>query len=122
MRWLLATIALLAASAGLIGWIYLRDRDTNWRPPEQQQASADAVLAISELGGGRCRDRCQAHQLNPASSHRWLVHVILQGQRQCLQIDVDTFTVDGPHGLAGVQPSRCPSHRHRRPATRSISP
>jgi hypothetical protein len=113
MRWLLATIALLAASAGLLGWIYLRDRDTNWRPPEQQLASADAILAISELGGGRCRDDCQAKQLESASSHRWLVHVILGERRQCLQIDLDTFTVDGPHGLTGVQSGRCPSHRRR---------
>ena len=27
MRWLLLTLALLASSAGLLGWIYLRDRD-----------------------------------------------------------------------------------------------
>lgn len=39
MRWLLVTIALLAASACLVGWIYLRDRgDTNWRPPERHLA------------------------------------------------------------------------------------
>ncbi len=38
MRWLLVTIALLAASACLVGWVYLRDRDTNWRPPERHLA------------------------------------------------------------------------------------
>ncbi len=38
MRWLYITIALLAASACLVGWIYLRDRDTNWRPPERHLA------------------------------------------------------------------------------------
>jgi hypothetical protein len=34
MRWLLATIALLAASACLVAWIYLRDRDTSQPLPQ----------------------------------------------------------------------------------------
>jgi len=109
MRWLLATIVLLAASAGLAGWIYLRDRDTNWRLPGEQLARTDAVLAISELGGGRCLSDCEATQLDPASSHRWLVHAILRGRHACLQIDVNTFTVDGPHGLYGVRAGHCPA-------------
>jgi hypothetical protein len=29
MRWLLIALVLLASSAGLLGWIYLRDRDTH---------------------------------------------------------------------------------------------
>jgi hypothetical protein len=37
MRWLYLTIALLATSACLIGWLYLRDRDTNWRPSPEHQ-------------------------------------------------------------------------------------
>jgi hypothetical protein len=37
MRWLLITIALLATSACLLGWIYLRDRDPDWRPPSEGQ-------------------------------------------------------------------------------------
>jgi hypothetical protein len=37
MRWLYVTIALLATSACLVAWLYLRDRDTNWRPPPEQQ-------------------------------------------------------------------------------------
>ncbi len=109
MKWLLATIVLLAASASLIGWIYLRDRDTNWHPPGQRLASTDAILALSELRGGRCRFGCQASQLDPASSHRWLVHAILRGRYRCLQIDVNTFTVNGPHGLYGVRTGRCPA-------------
>src|ERR1700677_176984 len=51
MRWLLLTLVLLSSSAGLLGWIYLRDRDTHWRPPEAQLASSAAEGALSELGG-----------------------------------------------------------------------
>jgi hypothetical protein len=39
MRWLLATIALLAASACLVAWIYLRDRDTSQPLPQPSYLS-----------------------------------------------------------------------------------
>jgi hypothetical protein len=39
MRWLLATIALLAASACLVAWIYLRDRDTSQPLPQSSYLS-----------------------------------------------------------------------------------
>ena len=39
MRWLLATIALLAASACLVAWIYLRDRDTSQPLPQSSHLS-----------------------------------------------------------------------------------
>jgi len=36
-------------SACLIGWIYLRDRDTNWQPSEPQLAHADAADILTAL-------------------------------------------------------------------------
>jgi hypothetical protein len=47
MKWLYVTIGLLATSACLIAWIYLRDRDTNWRPPEHQSGQVATVVALN---------------------------------------------------------------------------
>jgi hypothetical protein len=47
MRWFYVTIALLLASACLVTWIYLRDRDTNWRPPGLQFGQ---ITAIAQAG------------------------------------------------------------------------
>lgn len=49
MRWLYATIGLVAMCACLIAWIYLRDRDTNWQPPEH------ALTCTKAVGSYPCR-------------------------------------------------------------------
>jgi hypothetical protein len=108
MRWLLVTLALLASSAGLLGWIYLRDRDTHWQPSEPQLAYAAAEGTLSELGGAGCNVGCSAEVLTNPAPHRWLARITVKGEARCVQIDLQTFTVDGPHGLGGVEPSRCP--------------
>jgi hypothetical protein len=108
MRWLLLTLVLLSSSAGLLGWIYLRDRDTHWRPPEAQLASSAAEGALSELGGAGCTVGCSAKVLANPAPHRWLARITVRGRSSCVQIDLRAFTVNGPHGLTGVEPSRCP--------------
>ncbi len=47
MRWLAVTLALLAASAALLGGIYLRDRDTSWLPPPRTAADFDAQVVLT---------------------------------------------------------------------------
>jgi hypothetical protein len=66
MRWFYATIGLLATSAGLVSWVYLRDRDTNWRPPKSQAAARDTV-AISIKGNGRSTDKSPFRFFSPSS-------------------------------------------------------
>jgi hypothetical protein len=59
MKWLAVTIALLALSAGLVSWIYLRDRDTSgWRTVERAQTrpEAGAVRDVLQLA---CQQRCE---------------------------------------------------------------
>jgi hypothetical protein len=111
MRWLYVTLGLLSVSACLLAWVYLRDRDTNWRPPEHQLARIDAAATLNVLGG-ECRSGCATKLLGlkRTESHRWLMHVTVSGRTQCLQINLDTFAVSPQHGLSGVQPSRCASH------------
>jgi len=57
MKWLYVTIGLLTTCVCLVGWIYLRDRDTNWRPPEPQLApgrrSAEPLPTRSEHSRSR---------------------------------------------------------------------
>ena len=60
------TIGLLATSACLIAWIYFRDRDTNWRPPESQLAVKDSV-AISAKGAELSPDRSPFRFFSPSS-------------------------------------------------------
>lgn len=107
MRWLFATLGLLLASGCLVGWIYLRDRDTSWRPGEEQMVIADAYGAISELGGGTCLSGCDPERLGRAPSHLWFVHVRLMGKSKCLEINVKRFSMTAAHGLSGVQESSC---------------
>jgi hypothetical protein len=109
MRWLYLTIALLASSACLVGWIYLRDRDTNWQPSEAQLAHADAAKILSSLRDPDCHPRCAAKLLGSTQPHLWLLSVTMGGRTRCLQIDVATFRV-APGGLLEVPLSRCTVH------------
>jgi hypothetical protein len=107
MRWFLLTLVLLASSAGLVGWIYLRDRDTHWKPTEPQLAYAAAEGTLGKLGGEGCSVGCSAEALSRLAPDRWLARITVRGKTRCVQIDLLAFTVNGP-GLTGVKPSRCP--------------
>jgi hypothetical protein len=114
MRWLYVTVGLLTICVCLLGWIYLRDRDTSWRPSEPQLAHADAAEILTALRDPDCHPRCAAKLLGPTQPHLWLLRITMGGRTQCLQIDVATFKV-GPHGLSEVQPSRCALRLTRAP-------
>lgn len=102
------TVGLLATSVCLVAWIYLRDRDTNWRPQEPQLARADAAIVFNHtLNGANCRSGCATEVLGYVGPNRWLLRIIVRRQPRCLQIDLDTFTYSEQRGLSGVQPSRC---------------
>ena len=110
MRWLYVTLGLLAASVCLVGWIYLRDRDTSsYQPPaltERQVAQIAATTTLTELGGGDCGADC-ATVLGRTQPRQWLVRITVKGHPRCLRISLDTFTVSYQHRLSGVRPSRC---------------
>jgi len=108
MRWLAATVALLAACAGLVVWVYLRDRQTgDWRPPERELVRADAVSALTVLGGAGCGARCTAQVVGRVRPEVWLVRVTVRGRSQCLQIALDEFEVSERNGIVGGWPSGC---------------
>ncbi|HSZ69882.1 MAG TPA: hypothetical protein VK756_05940 [Solirubrobacteraceae bacterium] len=123
MRWLALTVGLLCASVALVGWVYLRDRDTaSWRPSERQLARVDAEDVLSAVGGGACRTGCASQELGRVRPRRWLVRVTAGGRTLCLEIDLDAFAMS-PRGVAGARLARCPrgDHRSRRAQPRATS-
>ena len=106
MRGFYLTLGLLASCVCLVGWIYRRDCNTNWRPPQRQLAHADAVAAPTMLGGGDCRSGCAERPLGPTHPHSWLVHVTLQGHPRCLHINVEAFAINQSR-LEGAEPGSC---------------
>jgi len=126
MKWLYVTIGLLTAYVCLVGWIYLRDRDTsNYRPPgltERQLALVDATTTLEQLAGADCRSDCAAELLARAEAEHWLIRITVKGWPQCLQINLDTFAMSQQHGLSSVQPSRCTRRRPSPAAPRKNTP
>ena len=108
MRWLLLTLVLLASSVGLLGWVYLRDRDTHWQPTEPQLAYAAAEGTLGELGGVGCSVGCSAEALTRLAPYSWLARITVRDRTRCVQIDLQTFNLHGPHAPVGVEPHRCP--------------
>jgi hypothetical protein len=117
MRWLFVTLVLLAGSASMLGWIYLRDRDTDWRPPERQLVRADVAIALSELPRGDCPHGCETEVLRHTGS-RWLVRITVKGQARCIDVNLQTFE-PSEHGLSGIQPTPCRTEAERAAPKRS---
>jgi hypothetical protein len=113
MKWLYITVGLLATSVCLVGWIYLRDRDTSsYLPPgptERQLADIDATATLNQLAGADCRPDCTAKLLARTTAEHWLIRITVKGHPRCLQINLYTFRISPQHGLTGVQPSHCPT-------------
>lgn len=106
MRWLAVTVALLAASAGLIAGIYLRDRDVNWLPPERSAAYSDAMALAAHIGGTCPRD-CAVTLLGHPRPDHWTERIGIRTATQCFDIDVRTFATEDVHGLSGVTRVGC---------------
>jgi hypothetical protein len=109
MRWLGVTLALLGVSAVLVAGIYLRDRDTSWRPPQRAAADFDARMVLTYVAGPDCGKRCSYKLLaNPRDNH-WLARIVDRSRAQCVDIDVEKFGIDESHGIAGIATVNCGS-------------
>jgi hypothetical protein len=111
MKWLAVTLCLLLASMGLVGWIYLRDRDAGaWQPPERALARADAVTAFDVMGGGPgCDVACNVELVSRLAPRRWLARMTIHASTRCVEIRLDAFSTSEAHGLLGVVPAGCPA-------------
>jgi hypothetical protein len=110
MRWLAATVGLLAASAVLVLGIYLRDRDpAGWLPAPRTAANSDAKAVMAGLGGPECGRRCSYRLLgNPKPDH-WLAQIVDRSRAECVDINLRTFGASDAHGLSGVALIDCES-------------
>lgn len=108
MRWLAATIGLLAASLALVSGIYLRDRDPHWLPPQRKMAAYDARTMLLQL---HCGHVCSYRVLgNPHPDH-WTVRVEDGIATECFDIDVVQFETTVSRGVSGVTTVGCGAAR-----------
>ena len=111
MKWLAATITLLAASTVLVVSVYLRDRDpATWLPPQRQVAHSDA-MAIAAAIGGTCPRDCTVRLLGHPRKDHWTERIVIPMATRCVDINVITFATDADHGLAGVREVQCGARR-----------
>ena len=109
MRWLAVTVALLVASAGLVLGIYVRDRDTSWRPAPHAAADFDARMVMTYVAGPDCGKRCSYELLGNPQTNHWLARIVDRSRAQCVDIDLLSFATSEAHGVSGVTPVACGS-------------
>jgi hypothetical protein len=109
VKWLAVTLALLGISAALVTGIYLRDRDTSWRPAPRTAADFDARMVLTYVAGPDCGARCSYELLaNPRDNH-WLARIVDRSRAECVDINLDTFGINESHGIAGIVMINCDS-------------
>ena len=108
MRWLAATVVLVATSLSLVAWVYLRDRGpTGSRPPERTLALSDARIVFADLGGTRCTRGCGVRLIGRSAPRRWRARITMGRRIRCFDIDLDHFALVARQGLTGVQAVHC---------------
>ena len=108
MRWLAATLALMAASAAIVVAIYFRDRDTSgFLPAPRTAANADARAVMYGLGGTNCGRRCSYRLLGPTKPDHWAAQIVDRARTECVEIDLKSFGTSIAHGLSGVSLIDC---------------
>jgi hypothetical protein len=107
MKWLVVTVVLLGASAGLVSGLYLRDRDaSSWLPPGRTVAHHDA-MAVAAAIGATCPRECDVKLLGHPRTDHWTEWIRVPAATVCVDIDVRTFATDQASGLSGVTKVPC---------------
>ncbi|HEY2317971.1 MAG TPA: hypothetical protein VGH67_06700 [Solirubrobacteraceae bacterium] len=107
MKWLAATAILIGASAALMLGIFLRDRDTSWRPSERVTAEFDAHWVLAYVAGPTCGRRCSYTLLAHPRGHHWVARIVDRSRAECVDIDLTRFNVSSKHGVAGIDVVNC---------------
>jgi hypothetical protein len=110
MKWLAATLALIAATAAVLAGIYFRDRDTSgFLPAPRTAADADARAVMFGIGGTDCGRRCSYRLLGSTKPDHWLAQIVDRSRTECVEIDLKTFGLSDVHGISGVAMIDCES-------------
>lgn len=106
MRWLALTLALIGASAALIGGIYFRDRtSSSWLPPPREAAALDARTIIDLMA---CPGPCTYTVVRTSRAYHWVATIHSSNtSTHCYDIDLQTFDTGTGHGVSGVLPVAC---------------
>jgi hypothetical protein len=107
MRWLAATLALLAAGAALVAGIYLRDRSSAWRLPPRQAAQVDAQKVLMFIAGPGCGSRCSYRVVSHPRPDHWLALIVDRSRPHCVDINVQTFAISAEQGMSGMERIDC---------------
>jgi hypothetical protein len=113
MRWLAATVGLLAASAALVAGVYLRDRDPHWLPPQRKIATYDARTMLLQM---HCGHRCSYALVGNPRPYHWVARIDNGVGVECYDIDVISFDTSTSHGVSGVATVRCGALAQAKPA------
>jgi hypothetical protein len=107
MRWLAVTVAFLAAIAGLVGGIYMRDRVGNLPLPHQRSvAHTEAEAILASIAGSRCQP-CGVSLLSQPRRGHWLARISTKQSTQCVDISLLAFTWKRDRGFTGVTSVSC---------------
>lgn len=107
MKWLAVTVALLGASAALVGGMYVRDRDpSGWLPPGPTIARHDA-MSIAAAIGGTCPRDCTVKLLAHPRTDHWTERIEIPAATECVDINVRTFDTNEVRGISGVTKVSC---------------
>jgi hypothetical protein len=110
-RWAAVTALLVASCAVLCVWIVMRDRGSDWRPPERQAARNDAHTLLLGLRGWHCPHRCRVEGLSRTAPNAWLARLALPRGTECYEIAILRFSFSAQHGFSGVQRATCAAYR-----------
>jgi hypothetical protein len=110
MKWLCATLGLLAAAAALVVAIYLRDYSSSWRLPPREAAGADAQLVLDSMAGPQCGNLCSYEIVGHPRTDHWLAKIVDRSHpARCVDIDIETFGTGSEHDPSGIKPVSCDS-------------
>jgi hypothetical protein len=108
MRWLAATICLLAVVAAVAAWVYVRD----WHSARPDAAGRASALIYGKrafcCGEGRRRcGSCRVEVLDTDGARHWRLRVTRPVGTRCFWIDLDTFGPGADAGFTGIRPVAC---------------
>ncbi|MGZ4297284.1 MAG: hypothetical protein ACXVE4_08735 [Solirubrobacteraceae bacterium] len=107
MRWLAATLTLLAATFAVGLGLYLRDRvPSNWLPPQRTVAHSDA-MSLAAVLGGTCPRECKVRFIDHPRADHWTEWIETPSTTICVDINVRTFETAEVNGISGVTTVAC---------------
>lgn len=110
MIWRLATALIVALTVTLVGFMYLRDRDTSAaRLDERRLAAADGREVLGSLTTVQsCAGGCRADAIDRVAPSVWRVRLQTPTWRRCFELQIRAFGYSPETGFRGLRSVSCP--------------